>query len=94
MLLRKVTELPMGAHWRYEVKWDGYRMQALKHDGKMRLLSRNGADYTRRFAQVAEAISRVKPRTPTKVCSYKFRFRKVCVWRIPKQPAQGPGVAR
>ena len=29
MLLRRVTALPEGPGWTYEVKWDGYRMQAL-----------------------------------------------------------------
>jgi len=30
MLLQNVKVLPEGAHWQYEVKWDGYRIQALK----------------------------------------------------------------
>ena len=29
MLLRRVTALPEGTAWSYEVKWDGYRMRAL-----------------------------------------------------------------
>ncbi len=30
MLLRRVTALPEGPNWTYEVKWDGYRMQAIR----------------------------------------------------------------
>jgi bifunctional non-homologous end joining protein LigD len=51
------------AQWEYEVKWDGYRMQAIKHSGKVWLFSRNGADYTNRFPGVAQAVSRLKPTT-------------------------------
>src|SRR5438045_1748071 len=62
MLLRRVHQLPEGDGWRFEVKWDGYRMQALKTGNRVRLLSRNGADYTHRFSAVAEAVSRIKAR--------------------------------
>jgi len=61
MLLRRVQELPAGPGWLYEVKWDGYRMQAIKEGGNVRLLSRNGADFTRRFQQVANAVAGLKP---------------------------------
>jgi bifunctional non-homologous end joining protein LigD len=47
MLLRRVQELPGGTGWCYEVKLDGYRMQALKDGGNVHLLSRGGADYSR-----------------------------------------------
>lgn len=62
-LLRRVPQLPEGPEWQYEVKWDGYRMQALKCGGMVRLLSRNGADFTKRFAAVAQAVARLKPAT-------------------------------
>ncbi len=61
MLLRRVRQLPEGPEWQYEVKWDGYRMQALKNDRAVRLISRNGADYTRRFPQVSEAVADLRP---------------------------------
>jgi bifunctional non-homologous end joining protein LigD len=38
-------------------------MQALKEGTTVRLLSRNGADYTRRFAEVENAIAQLKPKT-------------------------------
>ncbi|HEY5909214.1 MAG TPA: hypothetical protein VJA21_01275 [Verrucomicrobiae bacterium] len=61
MLLRRVRQLPEGPQWHYEVKWDGYRMQAMKQGGAVRLISRNGADYTRRFPEVAQAVARLRP---------------------------------
>src|SRR5205809_1087172 len=30
MLAIRVAELPEGADWEYEVKWDGYRIEAIK----------------------------------------------------------------
>ena len=30
MLATRVHELPEGAEWEYEVKWDGYRIEAVK----------------------------------------------------------------
>jgi bifunctional non-homologous end joining protein LigD len=33
-----VDQLPTGAEWLYEVKWDGYRALATKHGDSVRLL--------------------------------------------------------
>jgi bifunctional non-homologous end joining protein LigD len=63
MLLRRVRRLPEGSGWQYEVKWEGYRMQAVKCHGNARLYSRNGADYTKRFGVLSDAISELKSST-------------------------------
>jgi bifunctional non-homologous end joining protein LigD len=55
--------LPEGPQWHYELKFDGYRMQVLNVNGSVRLISRNGADYTRRFAEVSQVVVRLKPKT-------------------------------
>src|SRR5205085_2322541 len=34
-----VEKLPEGPEWIYEIKWDGYRALAAKHDDAVRLLS-------------------------------------------------------
>jgi ATP-dependent DNA ligase len=39
--------LPRGAGWPYEVKWDGYRAQAVKHGTSVSLASRNLENITR-----------------------------------------------
>ena len=41
MTAKVVTALPEGPQWMYEVKLDGYRALLMKHDGQVRLLSRN-----------------------------------------------------
>lgn len=43
--------------WVYEEKYDGWRLIAHKADDQVRLVSRNGRDHTRRFAEVAAAIA-------------------------------------
>jgi ATP-dependent DNA ligase len=42
-----VTKLPEGPAWAYELKFDGYRALGLKAAGRVRLLSRNGKDFTK-----------------------------------------------
>jgi bifunctional non-homologous end joining protein LigD len=40
----------------YEEKYDGWRILALKADGKVQLLSRNGRDHARRFGELTRVI--------------------------------------
>lgn len=49
--------------WVYEEKVDGWRMLAYKDGARVRLVSRNGGDHTRRFSDLATAISRLSART-------------------------------
>jgi ATP dependent DNA ligase domain len=42
--------------WVFEEKVDGWRMLAYKDGERVRLVSRNGRDHTRRFADIAAAI--------------------------------------
>jgi bifunctional non-homologous end joining protein LigD len=60
MLATAVRKLPEGPQWQYEVKWDGYRIEAMKHGTQVRLFSRRGHDFTKRFTPVADAISRLR----------------------------------
>src|SRR5262245_483606 len=45
--------------WVYEEKVDGWRMLAYKDGARVRLLSRNGRDHTRRFAGIAAAVAKL-----------------------------------
>ncbi|HSX41162.1 MAG TPA: DNA ligase D [Candidatus Saccharimonadales bacterium] len=49
-----------GPDWLYEIKWDGYRILAHLGDGEVKLLSRNGKDYTEVFAPIATELSSLK----------------------------------
>lgn len=56
MLARAVAQLPEGADWIYEVKWDGYRAVALKHGDAVQLRSRKNNRMDADFPGVAKAI--------------------------------------
>ena len=60
MLAKLVRTLPEGADWEYELKLEGYRLQAIKDGDKVRLYSRRGNDFTRKFARIATAVSKIK----------------------------------
>ena len=45
---------PDGSDWIHEIKFDGYRVQALVENGTLRLLTRNALDWTPRFGKVAQ----------------------------------------
>ena len=49
--------------WVYEEKVDGWRMLAYKERTHVGFVSRNGIDHTRRFQDVATAISKLSART-------------------------------
>ena len=49
--------------WVYEEKYDGWRILALKADGKVQLLSRNGRDHARRFGELARVIGSLSETT-------------------------------
>jgi bifunctional non-homologous end joining protein LigD len=51
--------LPKGEGWRYEVKFDGYRMQVHKNGRDVTLYTRNGADWTERFPHLAAALTSI-----------------------------------
>src|SRR5215218_1078261 len=51
---------PRGADWLHEIKHDGCRMIARRHGARVRLFTRNGNDWTERFALVVEAIGAFK----------------------------------
>ncbi|UWZ85163.1 non-homologous end-joining DNA ligase [Occallatibacter riparius] len=62
MECRQVNRLPDGPDWVYELKLDGYRAQAIRDDARVRLLSRNGNDFSRKFPQVFAALKEALPR--------------------------------
>jgi len=44
---------PEGAQWLHEIKYDGYRVQAHFREGKARLYTRRGYDWTDRFGTLS-----------------------------------------
>lgn len=52
-----VDEAPASDAWLHEIKYDGYRIQALVEDGSARLITRNGKDWTERYPGVGLALA-------------------------------------
>ncbi len=50
---------PQGDDWLSEVKFDGYRVLCRIDHGKVRLLTRNGLDWTRKWSAIAQAAAKL-----------------------------------
>ena len=61
-LARATLAPPSGDDWIHEPKWDGYRLLAAVADGKARLWSRNGIEWTQKVPHVIEAIEKLGAR--------------------------------
>jgi bifunctional non-homologous end joining protein LigD len=62
-LPRLAKEPPVGPEWIHEIKHDGFRILAWRTSHGVRLLTRNGYDFTDRFALSAHAIKALPVRT-------------------------------
>jgi DNA ligase D-like protein (predicted ligase) len=63
MMAVSAAKLPVGPEWSYEVKWDGYRAQAVKDGAAVSLASRNLKNITRQYPAIAEAAARVRAKS-------------------------------
>jgi bifunctional non-homologous end joining protein LigD len=51
------AKAPSGVRWTHEIRFDGYRLQARVEAGRVKLLTRNGLDWTSKFGtEVAGAL--------------------------------------
>jgi ATP-dependent DNA ligase len=56
----KADEVPEGPDWLHEVKCDGYRMMLIREHGRVRLISRGGHDWARRFPLIVTAALKLR----------------------------------
>lgn len=56
-LAKLVSEIPSGDRWLHELKFDGYRILAFVEGEEVRLITRNGNDWSERFPTIVQAIS-------------------------------------
>ena len=61
-LTQLVQEAPDGDQWLHEIKYDGFRMHARLDHGEVRLLTRNGLNWTAKYPQIAAAVVVASPR--------------------------------
>jgi bifunctional non-homologous end joining protein LigD len=53
-------EVPQGAEWLHETKYDGYRTSALIQKSSVRLMTRNGLDWTEKYSTIEDEIKKYK----------------------------------
>jgi DNA ligase D-like protein (predicted ligase) len=56
-------QIPEGGLWTYELKLDGYRIEAVKTGGKVTLYSRRGTDLSQRFKSIVSALASLPDET-------------------------------
>src|SRR4029450_7500526 len=60
MQCKRVSALPLGEKWTFEIKFDGYRYIALKRGSEVTLFSRRQKVLNRRFPGVVDALASVE----------------------------------
>jgi ATP-dependent DNA ligase len=60
MEAKSVDEIPTGAEWQYEPKWDGFRCLVFRDGDKIALQSKSGQPLTRYFPDLVEAVGGIK----------------------------------
>ncbi len=55
-LAKLVNKIPEGGDWLYELKYDGYRIIAFVEGNSVRMITRNGNDYTKRFYDISSSL--------------------------------------
>jgi bifunctional non-homologous end joining protein LigD len=56
---------PVGPQWIHEIKHDGYRLIARKRDGRVRLFTRRGFDWTDRYPRISAAVAALRTASVT-----------------------------
>jgi bifunctional non-homologous end joining protein LigD len=51
---------PGGPDWLHEIKYDGFRLLALRDDNRVRLYTRGGYDWADRYPTIAKAVAALK----------------------------------
>lgn len=59
MLPTLVDKPPESDGWSHEIKFDGYRTQLIKDEGGIRFYTRNGHDWTSKYAPLIEAAAAI-----------------------------------
>ena len=58
-----VTAIPDGSEWTYEIKLDGFRLEAVKNAGETVLYSRRGNVLNKKFQYIADALKKLPDST-------------------------------
>ena len=61
MLAKRVNEIPVGEHWLFEPKWDGFRAVIFREAEELLIQSREGKSLNRYFPELMEPLKRQLP---------------------------------
>jgi ATP-dependent DNA ligase len=59
----RVSKPPLGSELVHEIKHGGYRLIARKRNGRVRLFTRRGYDWTARYLLIREAVAAIPARS-------------------------------
>src|SRR2546425_10408901 len=62
MEAKSVEQLPSGAEWQYEPKWDGFRCVAFRDGERVDLQSKSGQPLGRYFPELVDALLKLNPK--------------------------------
>jgi ATP-dependent DNA ligase len=65
MEAESMAQLPRGAQWHYEPKWDGFRCLLIRDGSRISMQSKSGRDLVRYFPEVAAAATALSPKELT-----------------------------
>src|SRR5262245_40841266 len=54
------SQPPVGPGWVHELKHDGYRLQVHARDGRVKLYTMKGNDWTKRYPRIVEEAARLR----------------------------------
>ncbi len=61
----RVESPPVGEKWVHEIKLDGFRVLVRKAEGKVRVLTKSGADFSKRFPLIVQAVGSLSAKSIT-----------------------------
>jgi bifunctional non-homologous end joining protein LigD len=59
-LATSIEKVPSGERWIHEIKFDGYRVQVHLADESVKIFTRRGNDWSKRFKKVAHDAWRIR----------------------------------
>jgi ATP-dependent DNA ligase len=84
---------PSGPEWVHEIKHDGYRLMARRDGAGVRLLTRNGHDWSPRYPLIVEAVNMRLEGIVSKRLGSRYRSGRSPDWLKMKNP-EAPAVKR
>ena len=69
------TEVPSSPDWIHEVKHDGFRLIVVRDGDRVRLLTRNGHDWSKRYPWIVESALKPQPQSWRKRSRLQYRQR-------------------